>query len=149
TFLREPELHLGPPPAVKARAGRMNPVGITVFYGAFSEEVAISEVRPPVGAVVAVGKFSLSRAVRLLDLTALSLVYHNESIFSTEYDRLRNYIAFLEKIELRLARPVLPSDEALEYLPTQAFAAYVANVIGLDGVIYRSTQSAAGSDPFK
>jgi hypothetical protein len=148
-FLRGPELHLGPPPPLKARAGRMNPVGIAVFYGAFSEEVAIAEVRPPVGAVVAVGKFSLLRSVRLLDLTALSFVWHTESIFSTEYGHLRNYVAFLEKIERRLARPVLPSDEALEYLPTQAFAAYVQHVMGLDGVVYRSTQVAGESAPFK
>lgn len=148
-FLRAPEVQIGPPPPVKARAGRMNPVGINVFYGAFSEEVAVAEIRPPVGAVVAVGSFSLLRSLRLLDLTALSFVYHTESIFSPEYDHLRNYVAFLEKVERRLARPVLPSDEALEYLPTQAFAAYVENVMKLDGVVYRSTQIGAEGDPSK
>ena len=50
---------------------------------------------------------------------------------------------FLEEFHRRISRPVLPSDEALEYLPTQAIAAYVAGVMGLDGVIYASTQVGA------
>jgi hypothetical protein len=148
-FLKEPAQQIGPPPPLLARAGRMNPVGIPVFYGAFSQEVAIAEVRPPVGAVVAVGRFKLLRSVRLLDLPALSFVYHSESIFSPEYDRLRNYIAFLGRVDRLLARPVLPSDEALEYLPTQAVAAYITGVMGLEGVIYRSTQIGAERDPFE
>lgn len=124
----------------------MNPVGISVFYGAFSENVAVAEVRPPVGAVVAVGSFSLLRTVRLLDFSFFPFAYHQESIFSPLYDRLRNKVGFLEKLHRRLSRPVLPSDEALEYLPTQAVAAYVANVIGLDGIIYGSTQVGAERD---
>jgi hypothetical protein len=147
-FLKEPAQQIGPPPPLLARAGRMNPVGIPVFYGAFSQEVAVAEIRPPVGASVAVGQFKLLRTVRLLDLPALSSVYHGESTFSPEYDRLRSYVAFLERVDQLLARPVLPSDEALEYLPTQAVAAYIATVMGLDGVIYRSTQI-ADRDPFK
>jgi RES domain-containing protein/HEPN superfamily RES-like protein len=148
-FLKEPAQQIGPPPPLLARAGRMNPVGIPIFYGAFSEKVAVAEVRPPVGASVAVGEFRLLRPVRLLDLPALSSVYHNESIFSPDYDRLRNYVAFLGRVDRLLARPVLPSDEALEYLPTQAVAAYITSVMGLDGVIYRSTQIGADRDPFK
>lgn len=50
---------------------------------------------------------------------------------------------FLEVLHRRLSRPVLPSDETLAYLPTQAVAAYVTNVLGLDGIIYSSTQVGA------
>jgi hypothetical protein len=121
----------------------MNPTGIPVFYGAFAEDVAIAEVRPPVGSMVAVGKFSLLRPVRLLDVSFLPFAYHEESIFSLAYDHLRNKVGFLEKFHRRISRPVLPSDEALAYLPTQAVAAYVANVMGLDGVIYGSNQIGA------
>jgi hypothetical protein len=145
-FIRNPAQKIGPPPPPLARAGRMNPVGVPVFYGAFSEEVAVAEVRPPVGAVVAVGKFSLLRPVRLLDVSFLPFAYHGESIFSPSYDRLRNKVVFLEKFHHHISRPVLPSDEALEYLPTQAVAAYVANVMGLNGVIYGSTQIGAEPD---
>ena len=73
----------------------------------------------------------------------LPFAYHEESIFSPAYDHLRNKIGFLEEFHRRISRPVLPSDEVLGYLPTQAVAAYVANVMGLDGVIYASTQVGA------
>jgi len=38
---------------------------------------------------------------------------------------------------------VLPNDETLAYLPTQAVAAYMTSVMGLDGLIYSSTQIGA------
>lgn len=140
SFLREPARQIGPPPPHLARAGRMNPAGIPVFYGAFSEEVAVAEVRPSVGSIVAVGKFSLLRPIRLLDISFLPFAYHRTSIFSPEYDHLRNKVGFLEKFHRRISRPVLPGDEALAYLPTQAVAAYMSNIMGLDGLIYASIQ---------
>jgi len=96
-FLKEPERNLGPPPYRLARPGRMNPVGIPAFYGAFAEEVAIAEVRPPVGALVAIARFALKHTVRLLDVSFLPFAYHEESIFSPAYDHLRNKVGFLER----------------------------------------------------
>jgi hypothetical protein len=147
-FLRNPAKELGPPPPPRARAGRMNPAGISAFYGAFSEDVALSEIRPPVGALVAVGQFSLVRQVRLLDITFLPFAFHEESIFSERYQELRNRIKFVSMFNRRISQPVLPTDEALAYIPTQAVAAYVANVMGLDGMIYSSVQvDADGQTP--
>jgi hypothetical protein len=124
----------------------MNPSGIPVYYGAFSENVAVAEVRPPVGATVAVATFSLLHTIRVLDLTFLPFAYHQESIFSPEYDRLRNKVRLFEEFHRLISQPVLPKDEVLSYLPTQAVAAYVANVLGLDGVIYGSIQVGAESE---
>ena len=144
-FMRDPARELGPPPARLALNARMNPPGVAVFYGAFSEKVAIAEKRPPVGALVAIGTFSLLRSIKLLDLTVLKFIYHQESVFSPKYDYLRNKVAFFERLHGIISRPVLPGDELLEYLPTQAMAAYVANVMGLDGVIYTSIQTGVDS----
>ena len=55
--LKRPDLHLGPPPSSQARAGRMNAHGIAVFYGATDPDVAINEIRPPVGSRVLMGRF--------------------------------------------------------------------------------------------
>ena len=52
--LCHPDLHLGSPPTSLAIAGRMNAHGISVFYAATSPEIAIAEVRPPVGSQVGV-----------------------------------------------------------------------------------------------
>jgi hypothetical protein len=142
-FVRDPARHIGPPPPHLARAGRMNPAGIPAFYGAFSKDVALAEIRPPVGAMVAIGRFTLLRPVRLLDMSFLPFAYHDESIFSPAYDHRRNKVKFLERFHQRISRPVLPTDEALAYLPTQAVAAYIANIMGLDGIVYISTQVGA------
>jgi RES domain len=45
--LRGPDVHLGPPPARSAEAGRMNARGVAVFCGANNQKAAIAEVRPP------------------------------------------------------------------------------------------------------
>jgi hypothetical protein len=121
----------------------MNPTGIPAFYGAFSKEVALAEIRPLVGSLVAIGEFSLLKPVRLLDMSFLPFAYHEESMFSPSYEEARSKVKFLEVFHRRISRPVLPSDEALAYLPTQAVAAYVTNVLGLDGIIYSSTQVGA------
>ena len=64
-------------------------------------------------------------------------------MFSAKYEDARNKLKFLKVFHRRISRPVLPSDEELAYLPTQAVAAYVTNVLGLDGIIYSSTQVGA------
>lgn len=124
----------------------MNPAGIPAFYGAFAQDVAIAEVRPPVGGRVAVGKFKLLRPIKLLDMSVMPYGFHNESIFSARYDDARNKVSFLRRLHRRVSRPVLPSDETIAYLPTQAVAAYVSNVMKLDGVIYGSLQIGAEGD---
>ncbi len=73
-ILKCPAQQLGPPPSSFAEAGRMNAKGISVFYGALDKSTCVSEVRPPVGSHVVLGKFQLLRPVRLLDLGALSRV---------------------------------------------------------------------------
>jgi RES domain/HEPN/RES N-terminal domain 1 len=147
--IKEPARHLGPPPPEQVKAGRMNPAGIPAFYGAFAADVAVAEVRPPVGGRVAVGKFKLLKSVKLLDMSVLPYGFHNESIFSHRYDDARNKVSFLRRLHRRISRPVLPSDETLAYLPTQAVAAYVSNVLNLDGVIYGSLQVGAEGDEFE
>ena len=42
-----PEKQFGAPPPEVSTAGRMNAVGIPVFYGATSRRLAVSETRPP------------------------------------------------------------------------------------------------------
>ncbi len=62
--LAHPERNLGPPPEGKGAAGRMNAKGVSVFYGSTVKDVALAEVRPPVGSHVAIVKFKLLRPLR-------------------------------------------------------------------------------------
>lgn len=141
--LARPDLHLGPPPSAVARAGRMNAHGISVFYGATDPLVALSEVRPPVGCNVAIARFEIARPVMLLDLTALSDGMMNGSIFDPTYlDRLQR-AAFLRRVSDRITVPVMPDDEDLGYLVTQAVADFLATIDqpDIDGILFPSVQT--------
>lgn len=144
-ILKSPVEELGAPPSKYASSGRMNPVGIPVFYGAENKSTCINEVRPPVGCHIVVGKFEVLHDIKLLDLNALSrVVKKNVSYFDPEAAEIWGRIAFLRRLVKELTRPVMPSDEGSEYLPTQVVAEYLSEQLNprLDGLIFKSSQSA-------
>jgi len=67
--LKHPDLTSPPPDS--ARAGRMNPPGISLFYGGLDEATCVAEVRPSIGETVAVAEFLVLRNLRVLDLSSL------------------------------------------------------------------------------
>lgn len=142
--LQRPDQHIGPPPSVHANAGRMNAKGISVFYGANDPKVALAEVRPPVGSKVAVARFDIIRPIRLLDLTALEKTTTEVgSIFDAAYSHHLEKAMFLRSLSRRITKPVMPDDEAFEYLSTQAIADFLANegAMSIDGIVFPSVQS--------
>ena len=141
--LRDPEAQLGPPPSELALAGRLNAHGISVFYGAFSTEVAVCEIRPPVGSNLLVGEFHPVVPMRLLDLSKLREVIVSSSLFDPATKNRYARTAFLKELIERITSPVLPHRTAHEYLVTQIIADYLANhpSLRLHGIIYPSTQA--------
>ncbi len=141
--IEQPEKEIGPPPFKAAAAGRMNSRGISVFYGATTADVALSEVRPPVGSRVVVGRFDLTRQLRLLDLTSVKDIRINGSVFDPAFIRQVERAKFLDRLMFRMLAPVMPGDEVIDYLPTQVIAEYLASQINppLDGIIYPSVQA--------
>jgi len=142
--LCHPDQQLGSPSMIDAAAGRMNARGISVFYGANEPAVAIAEVRPPVGSQVAVARFNIIRTLRLLDLTALSSVRESGSIFDFGLAERLERATFLRSLTNRITGPVMPDDEAFDYLITQAIADFLAteNDPLLDGIVFPSVQAA-------
>jgi hypothetical protein len=140
--LERPDLGLGPPPSVVATAGRMNARGVSLFYGATHAQVALAEVRPPVGSRVLVGRFDALRPLRLLDVEALRSVYVEGSIFDSGYMGRLEMAKFLERLSDRITLPVMPDDEPSEYLITQVIADYLTSDadLNLDGLLYPSVQ---------
>jgi hypothetical protein len=128
-----------------AIAGRMNARGISVFYGASSADTALSEVRPPVGSQVAIARFEIIRPLRLLDVEALRKIQATGSIFDPDYIHRIQLAEFMENLSRRITRPVMPHEEALEYLATQAVADYLATEAKVDGIIFPSVQEGHGS----
>ena len=107
------------------------------------KSTCVSEVRPPVGSYVVVGKFELLRPVRLLDLGALSDVFIKVSYFNPEYASLKGRAAFLQHLVNEISKPVMPRDVDREYLSTQFVASYLAHKVRphLDGIIFPSSQT--------
>lgn len=140
--LKRPDKEVGPPPFRAATAGRMNAHGISVFYGATDPIIALAEVRPPVGSKVVIGRFELTRLVRLLDIEALRSLNVEGSIFDKDYVQRLKRAKFLEWLSHRITRPVMPDDEPFEYLATQAVADFLATNANplLEGIIYPSVQ---------
>lgn len=137
-----PDLELGPPPSKVARAGRMNPRGISFYYGATDVSVALAEVRPPVGSRTLVGHFEIVRTLRLLDIDALRSVFVDGSVFDGGYIGRLELAKFLKSLAAKMTMPVMPDDEPSEYLITQVIADYLASrtELALDGILYPSVQ---------
>jgi hypothetical protein len=131
---------IGPPAPQYANPGRMNAVGIGVFYGAFSKDVCLAEVRAPVGSSVVMGKFSPTRRINVLDLTKLQSATHSGSLFnSVDVDDWKR-IQFVKFLVAEISFPVMPGDEIEKYLPTQIISEYLQSKLKLDGVIFNSSQ---------
>lgn len=113
-----------------------------MFYGANSQRVAIAEVRPPVGSNVVVARFDIIRPLRLLDLTALRKVSVRGSIFDPSYADTLERGMFLRFLSQRITKPVMPDDEEMDYLATQAVADFLATDGDqpFDGIIFPSAQ---------
>ena len=142
-ILKSPTDELGPPPSAFAAAGRMNSAGIPVFYGAMDRTTCVAEIRPPVGSRVVTAKFELLKTVRLLDLNLLERVFVETSHFDERYSEQYGRYAFLRQLVAEITAPVMPQDEAKEYLATQVIADYLAFKVSprLDGILFRSSQT--------
>lgn len=140
-ILLNPESKLGPPPVQIVKPGRMNPAGISVFYGAYDVETCIAEVRPPVGSWAITGKFVLLRQIQVLDLTLLDQYFTDMSVFDPEYQHKSAHMQFLRELHHEISKPISTNNCELEYIPTQVIAEYLANHNGIDGIIYSSSQT--------
>jgi hypothetical protein len=131
------------PPASLASQGRMNPAGISMFYGALSVETAAIEVydgRP----FAAVAVFRPTRTLRLVNLSRASIPDPLDRSFSLSDYRLAE---FLEGFAAEVAKPIMRDDRIhQEYVPTQAFTEFLRfrSDPHVDGVVFPTARSRQG-----
>jgi hypothetical protein len=144
---QSPIRELGAPPPQLNIAGRMNPTGISTFYGSFDSRTCVAELRVPVGGEAVIGKFEIIRPIRVLDLTTLEGASYRASYFVDDFLRIHAYNEFIRGFHDEIKRAVLPGTEPLEYLPTQFVAEFLwaRGQPRLDGLIYGSSQLSDGS----
>jgi hypothetical protein len=153
---KQPWTELGPPPEGKRQSGRMNPAGIPAFYGALDLDTCTSELRPPVGSTLVGAEFEMIRPICALDLSRFAGKPHvPSSLFHPDHHTTITHWAFLQTFRREVSRPILPDDEHLGYVPTQAIAEYVNrhHPITIDGekrcieaIIFPSAQHPKGKN---
>lgn len=115
---------LQPPPAEKATANRMSPVGIPMFYASADAQTAIAEIAghgPQPCALV--GAFRSTMRLRLLDLT-------RKPTFPSYFDEARHaelgLARFLRSFVRSITEPVIPDGrQHIEYTLTQVLTEYL------------------------
>jgi hypothetical protein len=142
---------LGPPPPRKAKASRMSPAGIPMFYGALEEHTAIAETvhgKLKKGTVASVRAFIATEEFLVLDLTNLKPI---PSLFAAQPD-LRQVLRFLHSFVQDLSKPIKKDDRVhIEYVPTQIVTEYFRHSFqGPDGqpvrgILYPSSRAPGGT----
>jgi len=122
-----------------ASEGRANPKGIPYLYLATDKETAMSELRPWKGSEVSVGQFKLNRDLTIINCS----LWHDKPVFYIpwpnfkEPDDEKREHAVWSHIDNSFSRPVTPSDDRADYVPTQIISEYFKSN-GYDGVAYKS-----------
>lgn len=63
-----------------------------------------------------------------------------KSYFSENFTASTDHAHFIRRLRQLLSKPVLPGDEAIKHLPTQATSEFLANTSEIDGLAFPSTQ---------
>jgi hypothetical protein len=142
---------LGPPPISDTGppAGRMNPAGIPILYGALTPDTALQEALESDGRV-ARGVFSPLRPLAVLDLSRPSEL-PRVGIFDNVTRARRGLAVFLSSFIGDIARTTeRDGREHIDYVPAQIVTEYFRRVFRtpdggrLDGIVYPSTRDPDG-----
>ncbi len=135
---------LGPPPKdVALQSNRMNPPGISMFYGANRPGLAIAEARAERAST---GKFETLRPILLLDLAHLPRI---PGFFSAAKRMTIYTLSFMHEFSSIITKPV-PGDNRVnvDYIPTQVFTEFLRDYRfksgSLDGLMYPSATGRKG-----
>ncbi|AUZ55965.1 hypothetical protein B1L07_13700 [Stenotrophomonas acidaminiphila] len=126
-----------------AQAGRANPAGLSYLYAASDRETAISEVRPTVADLVAVGRFEPACGFKLVDLSDPRSLISPFRLDLGALGNVRDAMGLLTMLSEDLTRPTPPHRAFYDYLATQ-YLCELIKTIGYDGVRYRSSLKEGG-----
>ncbi len=141
---------LGSPPKEKALiANRMSPAGISMFYGAFDIETAISETYEPEENITKQAVFGVFNPIRELTVIDLSEKIEIPSLFDEENREDRFLLKFLQDFIRDFTKPIKRVDSAhINYVPTQIVTEYFKHLFPqtefgrkIDGVVYPSSKA--------
>jgi hypothetical protein len=144
---------LGLPPERLRMAGRLNPSGVPAFYAAYDTDTCIAELRPSVGEIVVTAEFQIPEPICVLDTTLFGAKPKAHDPFARDARKRAAQWLFMTSFMNEIARPILPGDVHLDYVPTQAVAEYLVRhhkftfadkERTIDAIIYGSAQHPGG-----
>lgn len=150
-----PAREMGPPPPRRRTPGRLNPSGIAAFYGAFDRQTCHAELRPAVGSIVVSAQFELIAPICVLDTTRFAAPERHHDPFHKHALEQSGQWEFMRNFMDEIAKPILPGDEHLDYVPTQAVAEYLAHHHSfelrnasrrIEAIIFQSAQTGRGKN---
>ncbi len=148
-IIHDPFKYVGPPPKEHAQAGRMNPEGVNVLYGAREVDTCLAETRPALGSDVAIITLMTTKSIRVLDFSRLEQSRGGKALsyFQPDYEEQINKRDFLQHVHRLISQHVVPGREA-DYLITQTMSEYLAYVYQkpFDGILFNSTQRQRGTN---
>jgi hypothetical protein len=130
------------PPRDKATEGRVNPKGIPCLYAATDPATAVSETRPPIGAMLTLAKIQPARLLRIIDCGS---EMEGNPLHLNEPNPAKREAAVWSHLNKALSNPVSRADDVAEYAATQVIAEFF-KTLGFDGIAYRSAFGEDGSN---
>lgn len=138
-----PACELGKVPIQYAQNNRFSPIGISYGYFATDELTAIKEIRVKQGEQIAIGKFSITDELKLIDFR-FQTMKDKVNIFNDDLDlSLYCQQRFIKDFLQDISKPIKDNDQQLEYVPTQIMAEYIWH-LGYDGFLFDSSQNESG-----
>ncbi len=142
--------NLASPGIDNAKANRMSPAGIPMFYGAFDEETCVKEIicnRTKEENKISIGIFQPMRTLHFLDLSTLPPL-PMPSIFDIENQHAIHPLKFFSKFSEDIAKDAdHDNSKNLEYIPTQIITEFLRHEykpkegFPIDGMIYKSSKN--------
>ena len=117
-----------------ATEGRANPKGIPYLYLSTDKETAMAEVRPWVGSYISIAQFKTLRDLTIVDCSENRA---GRTVYLEEPDPEERARAVWLDIDRAFAKPINPSDQTADYVPTQIISELFKNN-GFDGIAYTS-----------
>ncbi|WP_059171314.1 RES family NAD+ phosphorylase [Bacillus sp. FJAT-27445] len=137
---------MGAPPSTFSTAGRANSEGISHLYLSSDIGTVISEIRPSLSDTVFIGKFPITRDLKVVDFRLLK----NLDVFGfTDPAMYAINLEIFNELSKAISKPVRSGDSKLDYLPTQFIVDFIKSLNETEsadylGIVFESTVSTSG-----
>jgi hypothetical protein len=138
TSLKPFPVHRMKPLHQKVKEGRANSNGVPVLYLSTDRETAMAECRPWIAAHISIGRFYITKNLKILDLSKDEFIPVGiDDIEGKKEDQKFAETVIWGGINKAFTKPHQRTDQSMDYIPTQKIAEFFKNH-GFDGLQYKS-----------